>query len=414
MTHDKSRTQSRPIAYLVSQFPETYETFIAREIEALEREGFDIRVFSLKHCRDEVVHRFTQARLVRTYYPGGLRSPRTLAAIVNFRIRHPIRCARALLQIVRKTFRRPGVLLKSLYAYLIGVPFAREMLAMNVAHIHAHWASVPATVAAGLSVLTDIPYSVTAHAYDIYAPNPALSRNLASARFVITCTGYNAKYLREKFPSSAEKVHEIYHGVDPEQYNPARHEAGECVEIISVGRLVETKGHEYLIRACAELCRRGLRFRLRLIGTGPLRRRLEKLTAALGMNDSVLLAGAIPHEELTSMFSRSDIFALASVIAKNGDRDGIPNAILEAMASSLPVVATRISGIPEAVINGQTGFLVPQRQVRPAADAIERLAEDPGLRRKLGESGRKLVEEKFHIEKNSRALAKLLAEKIYA
>jgi len=395
------------LAYLVSQFPETYETFITREVQALEDEGFDIRIFSLKPCRDEVVHEFALPYLSRTRYAAPLLSLRTLVPLAKFRIRHPVRCVRAVLGVIRKTIRKPKTLIRSLYAYLIAAPFAWEILAEDITHIHAHWASIPSTVASALSQLANIPYSVTAHAYDIYLPNPALCANLRSARFVVTCTDHNVEYLWGKCPNSAANVLRVYHGIEPSFYTAAKHEPRETVEMLCVGRLVETKGHEYLLGACAELLKRGLRFRLRVVGGGPLRRHLEDMCNQLRLKGKVQFLGAMPHEELVSLYSEADIFVLASVVAPSGDRDGIPNVILEAMASSLPVVASAISGIPEAVLDGKTGLLVPQRNLEAMADAVEKLANAPDLRQGLGRAGRKLVEEKFDIEKNCRDLAKI-------
>jgi glycosyltransferase involved in cell wall biosynthesis len=280
-----------------------------------------------------------------------------------------------------------------------------------VAHLHAHFAHDPTLVAMFTHHLTGIPYSFTAHAKDIYVKTPpeVLRAEARLARAVVTCTEYNRKYLVDQVGLAPNgKLHCIYHGLDLSQFkfkSPRNSHKGAPI-ILSVARLLEKKGLNDLVCAADILRRRGYSFQVEIIGDGPLRQALETRVKQLGLNDRVRLLGALPHKEVCTAYQRASIFALPCIVAADGDRDGVPNVLPEAMASGVPVVATPISGIPELIETELQGLLVPPNSPEMLADALDRLLTQPELCGRLALAARAKVEARFSSDGNS---ARLLA-----
>jgi glycosyltransferase involved in cell wall biosynthesis len=274
-----------------------------------------------------------------------------------------------------------------------------------VDHIHAHFVDRATTVALVVGRLLELPYSATAHANDIYVAPVLLAEKIAGASFIATCTRYNADHLASIVaPDSASKVVCIHHGLDPEAYQP-RQESGFGVPmILSIAQLKPKKGLVDLVDACAELHARGYAFTCEIVGEGPLRDELQTRIDAHALGDVVELIGSLEHEAVMARLRRAAVFALPCVTAADGDRDGIPNVILEAMAMEVPVVSTRHSGIPEAVEDGQSGVLVAPHDPSAVANAIASLLDDPHQRRRLGERGRQIVLGSFDSDNNARRL----------
>jgi len=230
---------------------------------------------------------------------------------------------------------------------------------------------------------------------------------------VVTCTEYNRRYLSTQFGSASNsKLHRIYHGLDLSQFRfcwPRTFDSQPPV-ILSVARLVEKKGLSDLILAADILRQRGHRFQVEIVGDGPLRQSLEAQVRRLGLNDRVTLLGPLPHEIIRRAYQRVCLFALPCVVGADGDRDGIPNVLLEAMASGVPVVSTPISGIPEVINSEEEGLLVPPNRPAQLADALERLLNSPELRERLAFAARAKIETCFSIEKNSAQLLSLFEQ----
>jgi glycosyltransferase involved in cell wall biosynthesis len=389
------------IAYIVKAWPRLSETFILNEIISLERRSVPIRIFSVKEPDAGPAHaKVAQVRAEVTYLalwqhwkkalPGNLRSFR----------RRPGRYVRVLLEAAASVirYRRFAALRHFLKAgYLADILFRNP-----VASLHAHFASTPTLVAMFTHQLSGIPYTFTAHAKDIYVNDPEVFRiKLERARAVVTCTDYNRRFLLKQYGSSCDgKLHCIYHGIDVSQFKfklSGRVGSGEPV-ILSVGRLVEKKGLGDLIAAAEILRRRGRTFQVEIIGTGPLRGTLEAQSKRLGLADRVKLLGAQAHEMVCLAYQRAAVFVLPCVIASNGDRDGIPNVLIEAMASGVPVVTTPVSGIPELVEGGRDGLLVPAGNPRTLADALESILSSLELGERLARAARTKVEAHFSIE----------------
>jgi glycosyltransferase involved in cell wall biosynthesis len=246
--------------------------------------------------------------------------------------------------------------------------------AKHAQHLHAHFLGIPALVAYCLSRELGIPYSLTAHAHDIYVDGcpECVIRN---AVFRTTCTLSNQRYLSARYPDSPFEL--VRHGIDAAQYSGPRSSYRDGIfRILAIGRLVEKKGFEHLIDACALLRGGGVPFSCTLVGKGHLETSLREKIAQLGLEDTVSLVPFRPHAELRTYYLRSDVLVAPSVVATDGDRDGLPNVILEAMASGLPVIASDAGSIPEAVRDTQTGLLVPQGDARALANALMRVQHD--------------------------------------
>ncbi len=261
--------------------------------------------------------------------------------------------------------------------------------------------------------MTGISFSFTAHAKDLYLTRKhIIARRTSAAEFVVTCTGYNVRYLEDIQSHPSGKINLIYHGIDLDMFNarPAAAVAQALPPLIlSVGRLVPKKGLNDLIAACALLKAAGVAFRCRIIGEGPLRNALQEQINAAGLEAAVTLEGAMTHASLIALYATADIFALAPRIADDGDRDGIPNVIAEAMAIGLPVVSTDVSGIPELVRNLETGLLVPPRNPAALAQAMEQLLRERPLALRLAAQGRALLERDFDLWTTTRRLHGLIA-----
>jgi glycosyltransferase involved in cell wall biosynthesis len=261
--------------------------------------------------------------------------------------------------------------------------------------------------------LLDIPFTLHAHAFDIFQRNQEnVRRELESATQVITISSYHRAYITKLCPAlDPEKVRIVHLGVDTERFRPPDNvEARIPVRILCIGRLIEKKGQQVLVDACKELAERGIDFRCQIVGEGPLRAELESRITRYGLQDRVTLAGALTQESVLKLNQESDIFALPAVVARSGDQDGMPVVLLEAMACGLPVVTTPIAGIPDLVQDGVNGLLVGQRDVTGLADALQRLAEDAGLRVRLGQAARQTILQEFQIQHNASKLVRIFEE----
>jgi glycosyltransferase involved in cell wall biosynthesis len=280
-----------------------------------------------------------------------------------------------------------------------------------VSRLHAAFAHDPALVALLASRLTDVPFSFTAHARDLYElPTTRLARRVEAAEAVVTCCDANRHHLAEVLtPERFEKVHLVVHGVDVDRFRPDEDPvANDPPVILSVGRMVEKKGFPDLLCAAAALRRRGCRFRLELHGEGPERPALVAAVAELGLEDDVHLLPAIPRDALAAAYRRADVFALTPFVTESGDRDGIPNVLVEAMASGLPAVTTTVGGIPELVAHGRNGLLAPPRDVDAVTGHLAHLLGDPVARARLGAGARATVLERFDDRQAAASLAALL------
>jgi colanic acid/amylovoran biosynthesis glycosyltransferase len=400
----RRRRERAPIAYILKMYPRFSETFVLNELLELERQGVPLRIFSLREPNDGIVHR--EVELVRgdvTY----IRWQRVLAvARAHAKVfrRSSARYVEALLFAVRR--RRLSSLKHFLQAGVIADHVQRE----GVCHIHAHFASSAASVALDVHRLTGVPYSFTAHAKDIYRNGldiDHLRMKLDQARFAVTVSDYNRDHLARL---GARHVVRIYNGIDLRRFVPDGGASDEPPLVLAVGRLVEKKGFDVLIRACELLRVDGVRFRCLIVGKGELAHDLQSLISALDLDQYVELAGPLPREKLLELFPRAAAVAVPCVVGSDGNRDGLPTVLTEAMALQIPVVATPVTGIPELVEDGRTGLLVSERDVRALADAIGQLLHEPETAARLAAAGRERVERDFDLRENVRQLRELFEE----
>jgi glycosyltransferase involved in cell wall biosynthesis len=276
---------------------------------------------------------------------------------------------------------------------------ARE-LPTDVDWIHTHYLHTPASVARYAAMIRGMGWSFSAHAKDIWTtPQWELRRKLADASWGVTCTRANLDYLRSLTDTPA-KISLVYHGLDFSRFPPASEraaKAGKVFTIVSVGRAVEKKGYSDLLSAFAML-RENRGWRFEHAGGGPLAARLKEQAKRLGIADRITWHGSQDRAFIFSMLKRADLFVLPSRLARSGDRDGLPNVLMEAQAFAVPVLATDVSGIPELVMHGQTGWLVPERDPGALARAMQRLIDDDDLRLRLARAGAKNVRGKFSSE----------------
>ena len=402
--------EPRRVGIVLKGYPRLSESFILREILMLESLGLELHIFALRDPGEPRVHeRVAQVRAAVTYLPDRFLVALGEVAGANLRLlaRRPGRYAGALAEAVARSARAlDGSTLKRFLQ--AGVLVERALPGTGVAHLHAHFCNDPTTVAYFASRLSGIPYSFSAHAKDIYTqPAEHLAGKIAGARFVTTCTGSNRAHL-QRCAHGPTPILRCYHGVEIDRYQPAAGRRAEVAHVLSVGRLVPKKGFPVLLDALAIVKRRGLAFRCTIVGGGPLESALRARIAAEGLEDRVTLSGPLAEYQLAELYREADVFALACEIEPDGDRDGIPNVVIEAMASGLPVVSTRVSGLPECVEDGVTGLLVPEREPGAVAAALERLIADPEHARALGRAGRAKVEREFAAHRNVEPIAAAL------
>ncbi len=429
----------RKIAYLFPLFPVINQTFTLAEVVWLNRHGYDLRIYSLKSGvsgkqqpeADELagVTRYCprplSGELWGAFTRAALRRPAAVLRLVSLVVRAwadpvPRRDTEGRDRPATYTFKEWAELLFAanpltyLAKSLLMVPYAiwlsDALRREGFSHLHCQWATYPATVGLLVSEWSGIPFSISAHAYDIYMVSRMLPAKLSRAAFVVTCADYNRRYLASLTDAEhASRIHLNYHGTDLARFSPDPRTRTGPLEIISVGWLKEYKGFHVLIEAVAELERRGIDTVLHIAGDGPQKPFLEDLAGRLGVAERVNFHGYVDQGRLAELYRQSDVFAIACIaIGGFGRQDVIPNVLAEAMAVEIPVVATRMAGIPELVEDGVDGLLVPQRDPVAIADALERLEREPETAARLAAAGRAKVERIWDRERNLRELAVLL------
>jgi glycosyltransferase involved in cell wall biosynthesis len=391
-----ARAPLRRVVYVVSLFPCWSETFIVREISALVEAGVDVRVLSLKPATEQLVHDDAAALLGRVRHPGtGLAA---LGRQLRAMLRHPWIGLHAIANVVADGWRRPHTLrsaAKSVAALLRGMEHVGWLRDFDPDFIHAHWATYPSTVAWALGRMLGRPFGFTCHAHDIFVERQMLARKIREASLAVTISRYNIDWLAANVtPCAAQRLALVHCGVDLEAF-PWHGGAREPHTILAVGRLAPVKGFETLIDALAALHAGGIAFRCRLVGAGPLDAALRERARRSGVADLVEFTGARSQDEVQAWMRSATVFALPSRIGNDGDRDGIPVALMEAMASGCATIGTRVSGIPELIADGVDGLLVAPGDPAELAGALRLLLADGALRRQLSMRARERIERDF-------------------
>jgi len=413
------------VIYIVRSWPRLSQTFIVNEVLALERRGLTLAIFSLVRAREDIVQ--PQVRDVRApvrYLEDDLGQPwrqRLRAHQQVFRAA-PARYVSAGLFVLT----HPGLAAGygecsplRCFAHAVALVGRMEEIRSageSVVNVHAHFAHDPALVGMLVARLSGERFTFTGHARDLLQiPARSLRARAARASALVTCCQANADYINAVLPAeTAPPVLVVHHGVDLERFRPRP--AGEGTSppvLVSVGRLVEKKGFADLLHALAVAAAGGSEFRCRIFGDGPLHDELSGMIEHLGLTDRVELAGARSNDEVVSALGRADVFALTPLVAADGDRDGIPNVLVEAMASGLPVVTTSAGGISELVRHEVNGLMCPPGDVAMLATSISALLADPATRSRLGEAGRRTVENDYDIDTAARDLERVLVPTVH-
>jgi glycosyltransferase involved in cell wall biosynthesis len=397
-----ARAGARRIGVVLKGYPRLSETFIAQELAALERRGLALALFSLRRPTDGAVHpvhREITAPVV--YLPEYLRDDpsRVLRA---WRAARRLPGYRAAFATWRADLARDRTA-NRIRRFGQALVLAAE-LPEDIVHLHAHFLHTPASVARYAATMRALPWSVSAHAKDIWTtPDWEKREKLAACAWATTCTRANALHLRA-LADDPSRVDLVYHGIDAQRFPPAEREpaggagARRPVVILSVGRAVEKKGYDDLLPALARLPA-ALDWRFEHVGGGPELSGLKEDARALGIADRVTWFGALTQPDVLARYRAADVFVLSSRVAGDGDRDGLPNVLMEAQSQGLPCVATAVSGIPELIEDGVTGLLVPPRDRDALAGAIARLVAEPALRARLGQAGRERTLSDFSLER---------------
>lgn len=391
---------SHKIAYILKMYPRFSETFIVNEILELERRGLDIRIYSLRKPDDGRFH----AALARV--------KANVVYVPQYPEMEPERIEAAH-QIVRDIYPEQyaaihGYSLAKGHKYAIkrflqAGYVAGHLLQHPVDAMHAHFASSATRVASLVQRLIGLPYSFTAHAKDIFhedVNHESLKNKIRAARFVVTVSDFNQAYLRDMMGNEPADIRRLYNGIDLTRFQPDTAIARQSELIVSVGRLVEKKGFDVLIRACRHLKNWEIPFKCEIIGKGDLQKSLETLISQLDLEDRVKLIGPRPQEEVLEAYQGAGIFTLPCIIGKDGNRDGLPTVLLEAMATGLPAVSTSLTGVPEIIDDRQNGLLIPPGDVEALARALAELLTNEGQRHAYGSAARAKVEREFDVRQN--------------
>jgi len=387
------------VAYLFERFPSFLQMFCVREVEEMFQQGLNPLVFSIREAEEATPGQFPLAQKVNFLPDDAALTERVKALRKADQIPHEI----------WETFKYwgdKGDKLRIYEAHYIGT----ILKAQGIRHVHAHFAGIAARTAYWMKQFFGISYSFTGHANDMFCvgEHPVSFEFLVrDAAFVSTVADFSKKWLQEKFPQYARKIFTVYNGVNVASFSVKPIPAGEPL-ILSVGRCVEKKGFDVLIAACARLKQRGLAFRCRIIGDGPMKEQFDAQIADLGVGDVVEMLGARGESAVREELGNCTAFVLACVTEKDGGMDNLPTVIMEAMAAGRPSISTPLAGVPEMIVDGETGLLVPERDVEALAVAMEKLITNPARCTQMGQAARALAEARFSTGNTTNILAHLL------
>lgn len=396
------------VAYVLLWFPKPTETFVFAEVAGLRRLGLMVEVFTLygpwrkKLSTDMAAYDRPVTRL------GLVGLGRVIIDLLYWLLRRPGRSLRVLGLWLRRwrTLETAG---EALWCVLGCFSLARWCKAKHIGHIHAGWADGPATAAWAASILTGLPFSFAGLAHDIYPPDGALHEKLSAAAWARTDTAKAAEYLRELAPKHRDKIVAVRACSTLGRTPQAELRWQAPYRLLGVGRMVDKKGFDVLLDALALLVKDGWDQRLTLAGDGPRLRSLKAQAARLGLADRIDFPGFVTHERISELYQQADLFLAPSRITSSGDRDGIPNVLVEAMNHGVPVAACDLAAISEVVLNHRTGLLARSEDPPDLARAIAEMLGDRKAALVMAQAGRELVAEMFDPQARARELYQLLA-----
>jgi glycosyltransferase involved in cell wall biosynthesis len=394
-------------AYVLLWFPLSSETFIFREVQALRRQGLNVQVYSLygkklKNCSPEMLDFSYGVRRM-----GLFAVPFIIRDILYWNRKRPGIFKALAKEVLGRRWCSLEVTGESWWAFLAGFRLAHLLERDGAGHIHAPWAGGPATAAWVASRLTGIPFSMAGRAGDIYPPDGALAEKIRDSLFVRVNNHANVDYLSSQAPAHAAKINLVYNSLTLRENGESDVNMTPPVKLLAVGRFARTKGFDVLLKACKVMMDRGFKFKLTLVGSGFQGPLLKNLHHRLDLGDCVDMPGFLSHDQLTHLLRTHDMLVVPSVVHSSGDRDGIPNVIMEALSHRLPVVATDVCGITEVVRHGETGLIAPQKDPEALADAIMDMAADRERAVAMAARGRDLVKQMFDPQANGAKLFEL-------
>lgn len=403
------------LAVIFSRFPVWNQTFAVGDFIELDRAGFQIEIFTLQGQEGSFQQPETKVFRNRVHR-AFLFSPVLLWE--NLKAWCKPGTWRLFFQIIAGTRTQSRELLKTCFLFSQAIYFARLIKRKRIQHIHAAWASYPATAAWIASELTGIPFSFSSHAYDIYMVRSLLREKIERSRFVVTCAEANREALIDLGgKNTGSKIYVHRHGADLERFRPvlpSLQKSKHTWRILACGFLAGYKGFGYLVGACALLRDQGHQFECLIIGQGPQRNRLLQLIEEKGLAQQVRIIPPMPQPQLAERYHEADVFVHPSVVTTTGNRDVIPNVLIEAMASGTPVISTRLSGIQELIEDGESGILVPSGDPKALAEAISSLMQDGVKREQLVKAAQDAVATRFDRRKTAEGLVRTFVTHVSA
>lgn len=401
------------IGYVLKRYPRYSETFVVNEILAHEAAGLDLDIFALRPtCDSHFQNIIAQVRASVTYISKPVQGRKSDS--LNTLSPTPASYFWAELQevalVIADFWSKLGYAAGERASVVYQAAWlAREVRLRSITHLHAHFGSVATSVARLAAHFADVSYTFTAHAKDIFHDSVILedmTRKIRDSAGVVTVSDYNRRYLQQVYGDVANSVRRIYNGLDLSRFTYVSPEKRPPL-ILTVGRLVEKKGLPILIDACALLREWGCEFQCQIVGVGELAGSLTAQIERLGLSEKVSLVGARPQNEVFELMQQATVFAAPYIIGKDGNRDGLPTVLLEAMALGTPCVGTDVTGIPELIRHQETGLIVSQNNAEALAQALQKMLQNPALRVKFATEARNLMESEFDINTNAAALSKL-------
>ena len=399
------------VGYVASRFPEVTQTWMLREMDAVVADGrIQCELFSLfpPMRRTAAIHPAAEPWMPRLRRPGAGAAIRALAWWL---VRAPATLLGSIALVAGGYARRPALLARALVTVAVASAHARTLEGLGVDRLHAHTATYPLLAAWICNRLTGMPYSFTAHAHDIYMDQSFLHRRLSDAEFAVAISEFNRRFLEPYGGNSATPVHVVRCGIDVSAYRFRAREPSRTgpLRALAVGGFKDYKGHRFLLQALAH--DGGVeRVALDLVGDGPLREELTSLAAELGLGERVVFHGALTEPGVTALLDRADLFVLPSVVTPEGNTEGLPVVLMEALAAGVPVVASQVTGVPELIRDGETGLLADPGDPGDLRRAINGLLADPEAARRRSEAGRELVEREYDAAVTGGELAGLFLE----
>ena len=404
------------IAYIGLEIPALSATFIYNEILQLEKTGFKVIPLSVLKPGSLPDQKKLETLGKNTYYIYGETLVTFLISSVKFFFHSPIKYLSALLTAVKDSI-KVGLIshigIGMLYRFLVASRVSEILKRESCVHLHAHFAHVPTDIAMYVSMLSGVSFSFTSHANDLFERGWLLKEKVDRAGFAVTISEYNRRFLVNK-GSLGEKIHVIHCGINTKFFSDVKgKQNNSSIQIGALGRLVEKKGFDTLIYACDLLKKERISFHVDLLGDGPLRNDIQSLIDKMGLSAQINLIGSIQNKQVPDWLKKKDIFVLPCRKDKQGDMDGIPVVLMEAMAMGMPVISSRISGIPELIDDGENGLLSEPGNAEDLFRAIKKIKCDPNLQIKFHTNAINKIHREFDLTKNVERLSNLLKGQIF-